>query len=51
MAKKYYCRLTNRGKELEAQSSATGQPVIIKDFVVGDGNARRLHLTRPERRW
>ncbi|MEP8771212.1 phage tail protein [Enterobacter bugandensis] len=40
MAEKYYSILTNRGKELEAQSSATGKPVIIKDFVVGDGNSQ-----------
>lgn len=40
MADKYYSILTNRGKELEAQSSATGKPVIIKDFVVGDGNGQ-----------
>ncbi|TNL10073.1 hypothetical protein CYD30_11415 [Kosakonia cowanii] len=38
MAEKYYSILTNRGKELEVQSSATGNAVIIKDFVVGDGN-------------
>ena len=42
MAEKYYSILTNRGKELEAQSSVTGQPVIIKDFV--------SHRIRPERR-
>ncbi|RTN93645.1 hypothetical protein EKN76_13910 [Enterobacter bugandensis] len=40
MAEKYYSILTNRGKELEAQSSATGKPVIIEDFVVGDGNGQ-----------
>ncbi|MGZ0723521.1 phage tail-collar fiber domain-containing protein [Kluyvera cryocrescens] len=40
MAEKYYSILTNRGKELEAQSSVTGQPVIIKDFVAGDGNGQ-----------
>lgn len=40
MAEKYYSILTNRGKELETQSSATGKPVIIKDFVVGDGNGQ-----------
>lgn len=42
MAEKYYSILTNRGKELEAQSSATGKPVIIKDFVVGDGNGQAI---------
>lgn len=42
MAEKYYSILTNRGKELEAQSSATGKPVIIKDFVVGDGNGKAV---------
>ena len=41
MAEKYYSILTNRGKELEAQSSATGKPVIIKDFVPGYQN--RIH--------
>ncbi|MDD9245217.1 phage tail protein [Enterobacter soli] len=40
MAEKYYSILTNRGKELEAQSSVSGKPVIIKDFVVGDGNGQ-----------
>lgn len=38
MAEKYYSILTNRGKELEAESAATGKPVVITDFVVGDGN-------------
>lgn len=38
MAEQYYSILTNRGKELEAASSANGTPVIIKDFVIGDGN-------------
>lgn len=38
MAEHYYSILTNRGKELEAVSSASGTPVIIKDFVIGDGN-------------
>lgn len=42
MAEKYYSILTNRGKELEAQSSATGKPVIIKDFVIGDGNGQAV---------
>jgi len=42
MAEKYYSILTNRGKELEAQSSTTGKPVIIKDFVVGDGNGQAV---------
>lgn len=42
MAEKYYSILTNKGKELEAQSSATGKPVIIKDFVVGDGNGQAV---------
>ncbi|MDN8569328.1 phage tail protein [Enterobacter hormaechei] len=42
MAEKYYSILTNRGKELETQSSATGKPVIIKDFVVGDGNGQAV---------
>lgn len=38
MAEQYYSILTNRGKELEAASSANGTPVVIKDFVIGDGN-------------
>ncbi|WP_233606858.1 phage tail-collar fiber domain-containing protein [Enterobacter huaxiensis] len=42
MAEKYYSILTNRGKELEAESSATGKPVIIKDFVVGDGSGQAV---------
>lgn len=40
MAEKYYSILTNRGKELEAQSSASGEPILIKDFVIGDGNGQ-----------
>ena len=51
MAEKYYSILTNRGKELEAQSSATGKPVIIKDFVVGDGNGRSLDRILRRRSW
>ncbi|WP_202301569.1 phage tail protein [Dryocola clanedunensis] len=42
MADKYYSILTNRGKDLEAQSSATGEPVILKSFVVGDGNGQAV---------
>lgn len=42
MAEQYYSILTNRGKELEAASSASGTPVIIKDFVIGDGNGRAV---------
>lgn len=42
MAEKYYSILTNRGKELEAQSSASGEPVVIKDFVIGDGNGQSV---------
>lgn len=42
MAEKFYSILTNRGKVLEAQSSAIGKPVIIKDFVVGDGNGQAV---------
>lgn len=38
MEEQYYSILTNRGKELEAASSANGTPVVIKDFVIGDGN-------------
>jgi len=40
VAEQYYSILTNRGKELEAASSANGTPVIIKDFVIGDGNGK-----------
>nr|WP_242634073.1 phage tail protein [Pantoea allii] len=40
MAEQYYSILTNRGKELEAASSAKGTPVVIKDFVIGDGNGK-----------
>jgi len=42
MAAKYYSILTNRGKELEAESSANGTPVILKNFVVGDGNGQAV---------
>ena len=37
---KYYSTLTIRGKELEAESSAKGIPVIIQNFVIGDGNGK-----------
>lgn len=40
MEEQYYSILTNRGKELEAASSANGTPVVIKDFVIGDGNGK-----------
>jgi len=40
VAEQYYSILTNRGKELEAASSANGTPVVIKDFVIGDGNGK-----------
>jgi len=40
VAEQYYSILTNRGKELEAASSASGTPVIIKDFVIGDGKGK-----------
>ncbi len=40
MAEQYYSILTNRGKELEATSSASGTPIVIKDFVIGDGNGK-----------
>ena len=51
MAEKYYSILTNRGKELEAASSATGTPVIISDFVIGDGNGMAVTRTRREQHW
>lgn len=37
---RYYSTLTSRGKELEAESSAKGSPVIIQNFVIGDGNGK-----------
>lgn len=40
VAEQYYSILTNRGKELEAASSANGTPIVIKDFVIGDGNGK-----------
>jgi len=40
MAEKYYSIITNRGKALEAESSASGTPVLFKKFVVGDGNGQ-----------
>ncbi|MCP5756582.1 phage tail protein, partial [Klebsiella pneumoniae] len=39
---KYYSILTNRGKALEAESAASGKPVILKDFVIGDGNGQAV---------
>lgn len=38
MTTKNYSILTNRGKALEAASVAGGAPVVLKKFVVGDGN-------------
>lgn len=32
--------LTNRGKALEAASAAGGDPVVLAEFVVGDGNGQ-----------
>ncbi|MEB0968374.1 phage tail protein, partial [Citrobacter braakii] len=40
MATKNYSILTNRGKALEAASAAGGDPVVLKKFVVGDGNGQ-----------
>ncbi|EKZ5661588.1 phage tail protein [Klebsiella aerogenes] len=42
MSEKYYSILTNRGKALEAESAASGKPVILKDFVIGDGNGQAI---------
>ncbi|UWC47973.1 phage tail protein [Klebsiella aerogenes] len=42
MSEKYYSILTNRGKALEAESAASGKPVILKDFVIGDGNRQAV---------
>ncbi len=42
MSEKYYSILTNRGKALEAESAASGKPVILKDFVIGDGNGQAV---------
>lgn len=42
MPEKYYSILTNRGKALEAESAASGKPVILKDFVIGDGNGQAV---------
>jgi hypothetical protein len=42
MAEQYYSILTNKGKELEAASSASGIPVVIKDFVIGDGGGQAV---------
>jgi Phage-related tail fibre protein len=39
---RYYSILTSRGKDLEAESAATGTPVIIQDFVIGDGNGQAV---------
>ncbi|WP_454719327.1 phage tail protein [Citrobacter freundii] len=42
MATKNHSILTNRGKALEAASAAGGTPVILKKFVVGDGNGQAV---------
>lgn len=42
MAEKYYSIITNRGKDLEAASSAGGPAVVLKNFVVGDGNGQAV---------
>ncbi len=42
MAEKYYSILTNRGKELEAAAAANGTSVVLKDFVIGDGNGQAV---------
>lgn len=39
---KYYSILTSRGKALEAESTASGTPVVIQDFVIGDGNGQAV---------
>jgi len=42
MTAPYYSILTNRGKELDAAATVQGKPVIIQDFVVGDGNGKAV---------
>lgn len=38
----YYSVLTRRGKALEALAAASSTPVVLKDFVVGDGNGETV---------
>ncbi|WP_162286996.1 phage tail protein [Pantoea stewartii] len=42
MTAAYYSILTNRGKELDAAATVEGKPVIIQDFVIGDGNGQAV---------
>ncbi|EKP8043256.1 phage tail protein [Salmonella enterica] len=38
----YYSIITNRGKELEAESLASGRLIVLTHFVVGDSNGRQV---------
>ncbi|GAB5070940.1 hypothetical protein SedNR2807_11260 [Citrobacter sedlakii] len=37
----YYSIITNRGKELEAEALASGRPIVLTQFVVGDSNGQQ----------
>ncbi|WP_420246513.1 phage tail protein [Citrobacter sedlakii] len=43
----YYSIITNRGKELEAEALASGRPIVLTQFVVGDSK-RPADQTRSE---
>lgn len=49
MASDIYAVLTNRGAVLEAQALATGVPVRLKFFAVGDGGAQSVVVPDPAR--
>ncbi|WP_233459290.1 phage tail protein [Citrobacter sedlakii] len=38
----YYSIITNRGKELEAEALASGRPIVLTQFVVGDSNGQQI---------
>lgn len=38
----YYSIITNRGKELEAEALASGRPIVLTQFVVGDSNGKQI---------
>lgn len=38
----YYSIITNRGKELEVEALASGRPIVLTHFVVGDSNGKHI---------
>lgn len=38
----YYSIITNRGKELEVEALASGRPIVLTQFVVGDSNGKQI---------